>query len=183
MKDQISPSPEIILPLSWQFRKRSSKLKSSESTLVNLKTMSKNKAVFEWDNRTFSFRNKGFWNPKITLEENGTALAVIKRSFSGNKAFFTFENGNTYLLKAKNNVLIKLSVYNSDKKEIINYRLISKLKATLYIDQSIKIADPAELLVLIVGGYYVFRMILKENKVVNMKSLNFVETPDSKKPN
>ena len=70
-------------------------------------------------------------------------------------------------------VFVKLAVFSADRKEIITYRLVSKYKASLHLNASITEIPAEDLIFLLALSCFVFRGILKENKVEDLESVVF----------
>ena len=92
------------------------------------------------------------------------------------KSVAIFENGETYYLKSKNAVFVKLSIYSSNQQEIACYKLISKYKAHLNIDKTATDVNESDLLLLIALGCFVFRGVINENKVIPLNEIVFSTT-------
>jgi hypothetical protein len=159
-------------PLTWEFKKKKAFLKSDDKIILELKT-GKKRGSFELDKKTYSIRNRGFWNPATVVEEGKKKIAILNRFFRSNTAWIEFSEGNKYLIRCKNPAFIKLSVYSSDHKEVARYKLISKYKASMSLYTNNTEIPEMELIFLIVSGCFIFRGIIKESKVTNPESIVF----------
>jgi len=159
-------------PLTWEFKKKKAFLKSDKKTILELRTGRK-RASFDLDKKTYDIRNKGFWNSSTIIEEDKETVAMLKRFFRNHAAWIDFLHGSKYFIKCKNDVFIKLSIYSSDHKEIMRYKLISKYKASMNLFvNSTKIPDMDKVFLMILGCF-IFRGIIKENKITDLESIVF----------
>ncbi|MEP7168081.1 MAG: hypothetical protein ABI855_01795 [Bacteroidota bacterium] len=163
---------DLKTPLCWEFKKKKAFLKSDDKTVLELK-VGKKRASFKSGDITYTIRNKGFWNPSTVIEEDKKNIAILKRFFRGNTSWIEFENGNKYLLRCKNLMFIKLSVYSSDHKEILRYKLISKYKAVMNLYKNNTEIPGTDMLFLLMLSCFIFRGIIKENKTTDLESVVF----------
>ncbi|HKR03240.1 MAG TPA: hypothetical protein VJY62_01285 [Bacteroidia bacterium] len=159
--------------VTWEFKKKKAFLKNDNEVIVELKSDKKKCAGFKWEDKTYTIRNRGFWNPLTVLENEEKKIMSLKRFFRTNKAFIEFENGNKYLCRTQNAVFVKLAVYSPDRKEIIRYKLISKYKASMQLNMDNADLPDSDLIFLIVLGCFVFRGIIRENKFTDIQSVVF----------
>lgn len=157
-------------PLAWEFKKKKALLKSNDKTILELKT-GKKRASFKTDDKSYTIYNKGFWNPATIIEEDKKSIARLNRYFRSKSTWVEFSDGNKYLIRCKNLTFIKLSICSADHKEIIRYKLISKYKASL------SVYDPGiletGLMILLALGCFIFRGIIRENKIADLESVVF----------
>ncbi|MEO5569402.1 MAG: hypothetical protein ABIT08_12795 [Bacteroidia bacterium] len=159
-------------PLTWEFKKKKAFLKSDNKTILELRT-GKKRSSFELDKKTYDIRNKGFWNPSTAIVKDKKTVVMLKRFFRSHAAWIDFLHGSKYLIRCKNEVFIKLSIYSADHIEIVRYKLISKYKASmnLYVNSAnIPEMDKVFLMIL---GCFIFRGIIKENKLTDLESIVF----------
>lgn len=158
--------------LLWEFKKRKSLFKNSKDTVIEMRS-GKKRAKIKYGNKLYTIRNIGFWNPTLLIESDKQIIAQMKRTLGSNKVLIVFENGESYYLKSKNAVFVKLSIYSSGQQEVVRYKLISKFKAHLTIDKTVIDVSENDLLLLIALGCFVFRGIINENKAMQLKDIVF----------
>jgi|GEM_PF-1124580 len=168
-----NPVNNTETPFTWEFRKNKSFLKNGDTIILALKPGKKKSAEFDWENKKYRIRNRGFWNPVTDVEEDGKKIASLRRTFRPGRTFIQFEEGNRYTCKAQNAVLVKFVVYSDDHKELIRYKLISKYKASMHLDFHQADIPQKELIILITLSCFVFRGILKENDFASLQSVVF----------
>ncbi len=149
--------------LTWELKKKKSFLKSDGNTILQMRCGRKRAKVKAGENN-FTIRNKKFWKATTIIEEGDNVIATINRFLGSSKVLIELEN-NSYTLRLRNRVLTKLSI-GTGNKEIVRYRLISKLKAHLDVDINGIEMNDKELMVLIAAGYFIFQGILRENKAI-----------------
>ena len=159
----------------WEFKKRKSLFKNTNETMIEIRN-GKKRATIKSVDQLYTIRNKGFWNPTSIIENDKQIIAQLKRTMGSNKVLVIFENGETYYLKSKNAVFVKLSIYSSNQQEIACYKLISKYKAHLNIDKTATDVNESDLLLLIALGCFVFRGVINENKVIPLNEIVFSTT-------
>ena len=158
-------------PLTWEFKKKKAFLKSEDKTILELK-MGKKRASFESDDKIYTIRNKGFWNPSTVIEDK-KGISVLKCIFRGKTSWIEFENGNKYLLRSKNPMFIKLSILSTDHKEILRYKLISKYKAAMNLSKNNSEIPETDVFFLLMLSCFIFRGIIKENKTTDLETIVF----------
>ena len=159
-------------PLTWEFKKKKAFLKSDNKTILELKT-GKRRASFDLDDKTYVIRNKGFWNPSTVIVEDKKTIAMLKRFFRSHTAWIDFLHGSKYLIRCKNAVFIKLSIYSEDHKEIVRYKLISKYKAAMNLYANNSEIPGMDIVFLMILGCFIFRGIIKENELTDLESIVF----------
>ena len=159
-----TPNTLLSNHLIWDWKKKKLLLKSDGNTVLRMRCGKKRAKIKSGENN-YIIRNKGYWNATTMVEEGDKVIATMKRFLGSTKILIQFENENRYYLRLRNRVLTRLSI-TSDNKEIVRYKLISKLKAHLDVDISKAEISDKDLLVLIALGYFVFHGILKENKAL-----------------
>lgn len=159
--------------VTWEFKKKKAFLKNDNNVILELKTGKKKRATFKWEEKIYTIRNNGFWNPVTILEYEGKKVIALKRFFRTNKAFIESENGKKYLCRTQNAVFVKLAIHSADRKEIFSYKLISKYKASMQLNMDNADLPESDLVFLIVLGCFVFRGIIRENKFTDVQSVVF----------
>ncbi len=150
-------------PLTWTFKKKKNVLKNDTETIIEMIAEKRSKASFELSGKKHFIRNDGFWNPKTIIEKDGKQLLTLKRHFLGSKGDINFEKGGAYTCKIRNSPLVKLSFFDKNGKEILNYKLEAKLKPKTVLNIINHEINETELLMLIILGCYSFKGIVQEN--------------------
>ncbi len=149
--------------LTWSFSKKNIVLRSNDVVLLELREEKSARVSFEFDGKSYTIRNEGFWNPGTIIEKEGKQFLSLKRNFFGSKANIEFESGNLYSCKISNSPLAKLSFFNKDENEILYYKLDATQKPMTVLSIIDKSINELELLMMIVLGCYSFKGIIQEN--------------------
>lgn len=169
-----TPVTLLTNQLTWDLKKKKTLLKLDGNTILQWRC-GKKRAKVKSGEINYTIRNIGYWNATTVIEERDKVIATMKRFLGSSKLWIEFDSESRYFLRLRNRILTRLSII-ADNKEILHYKLISKLKAHLEVDLSKAAINDKELLMLIALGYFIFRGILKEknaliNKIVFTASL------------
>lgn len=161
------------VPLIWEFKKSKARLMSYDKEIIELKYERKRRASFKWQGTRYTIRNRGFWNSLTEIQNDKGECAYMQRSLRSNKMLINFTNGNRYVFKAQNPQFIKLTITTTDRKEILRYKLISKLKANMHVSTRNAQAHQSDLILLLAFGCFAFRGIVQENKFAKVEEIVF----------
>lgn len=155
-------------PLTWSFVKRKMILSSNDQVIIELNEEKMTRASFELNHKSYVLRNEGFWNPKTIIEKDGVQIMILKRRFLGGKGEIEFANGGRYIAKVRNAPLVTLSFYTTDGKEILNYKLETKLKPVTRLNILDHSVNENELLMLTILGAFSFKGVVIEHETSDL---------------
>lgn len=162
-------------PIYWEFKKKKALLKSNATDIVSAR-ITKRRVSFLFAEKKYSIKNNGFYRPITIIKEGKKITGQLKHFFRGNTGMLELTGGNKYYIKYQNAVFVKLSIYSSENKELIRYKLISKKKASVHIHNKQITIPEHDLILLLVLGCFFFKGILIENKVTAIESVIFSQT-------
>ncbi len=108
---------------------------------------------------------KGFWLPKLMIEEAGHPIATYENRFFGSKSFIKLQSGGTYTSEFKNTPLAALLIKDASGFEVLRYSLKAEsgqpARMELMVSESQQQSD--DLILLLILGFMATRSIMQEN--------------------
>jgi hypothetical protein len=159
LKSLLTQSP------SWIFSKNKITLKAGNQDIVELLVEKSGRTTFVLENKQYSIRKQGLWNPVTLIQREGNTLLELRNKLFGNNGQAEFSNGHIYQYKIKNAPLATLSFYNNEGREFLSYKLDATVKSvstTLVMNLQNTAMPDEELILLIISGCYSFKNIVKE---------------------
>lgn len=148
--------------VQWIREGRNYWLQSDGTSLISLTVHPATGSEFILNNRKYSIRTKGVWNPASYVSVNGSEILKLTHRFWGSKGTITFTDGTIYESEYTSKGGLQLCFLNAGH-EILSFRIVFENKQpVLKFTMGIEVIDAEILLILAALGMTLFSSIFEE---------------------